>query len=111
MRSPDPSCNPYLALAVLIGAAADGVTNRMLPGLPLVGSTYELTERERRERGIITLPTSLRQAITELDGDSVVRAALGDHLYHAFRDAKLEEYERYRRAVHPWEREQYLRLY
>ena len=52
---------------------------------------------------------SLRQAIGELDADPVVRAALGDHMYHAFRDAKLAEYERYRRAVHPWEREQYLR--
>lgn len=111
MRSPDPACNPYLALAVLIGAAADGLAQQMLPGPPLVGSTYDLTESERRERGIRTLPKSLRQAITELDADAVVRASLGDHLYHAFRDAKLEEYERYRRAVHPWEREQYLRLY
>lgn len=111
MRSPDPACNPYLALAVLVGAAADGVANALLPGPALVGSTYELTEKERRERGIRTLPKSLRQAISELDDDAVVRASLGDHLYHAFRDAKLEEYERYRRAVHPWEREQYLRLY
>ncbi len=111
MRSPDPACNPYLAFAVLVGAATDGVTNAMLPGPALVGSTYDLTERERRERGIRTLPKSLRQAIAELDDDPVVRASLGDHLYHAFRDAKLEEYERYRRAVHPWEREQYLRLY
>jgi glutamine synthetase len=111
MRSPDPACNPYLALAVLVGAAADGIANALLPGPALVGSTYDLTEKERRERGIRTLPKSLRQAIAELDGDSVVRASLGDHLYHAFRDAKLEEYERYRRAVHPWEREQYLRLY
>src|SRR5579863_3172436 len=111
MRSPDPACNPYLALAVLIGAAADGVTRHTLPGPPLVGSTYDLSDSERRERGIGTLPKSLRQAIAELDGNAVVRAALGDHLYHAFRDAKLEEYERYRRAVHPWEREQYLRLY
>lgn len=111
MRSPDPACNPYLALAVLIGAASDGVARGLLPGAPLAGSTYDLTERERRELGIGTLPKSLRQAITELDADAVVRAALGDHLYHAFRDAKLEEYERYRRAVHPWEREAYLRLY
>ncbi len=111
MRSPDPSCNPYLALAVLIGAAADGIANGTLPGPALVGSTYGLSESERRERGIRTLPKSLRQAIGELDVDPVVRAALGDHLYHAFRDAKLDEYERYRRAVHPWEREQYLRLY
>jgi glutamine synthetase len=111
MRSPDPACNPYLALAVLIGAAADGLANRTLPGPALVGSTYDLSERERRERGIGTLPKSLRQAIAELDADAIVRASLGDHLYHAFRDAKLEEYERYRRAVHPWELEQYLRLY
>jgi glutamine synthetase len=111
MRSPDPACNPYLALAVLIGAAADGVARATLPGPALVGSTYDLTEKELRERGIRTLPKSLRQAIAELDADPVVRASLGDHLYHAFRDAKLEEYERYRRAVHPWELEQYLRLY
>jgi glutamine synthetase len=111
MRSPDPACNPYLALAVLIGASVDGIARGMLPGPPLAGSTYELSDRERRERGIGTLPKSLHQAIAELDGDAVVRASLGDHLYHAFRDAKLEEYERYRRAVHPWEREQYLRLY
>ena len=111
MRSPDPACNPYLALAVLIGAAADGVTHATLPGPPLVGSTYDLSEKDRRERGIRTLPKSLRQAISELDADPVVRASLGDHLYHAFRDAKLEEYERYRRAVHPWERDAYLRLY
>lgn len=111
MRSPDPACNPYLALAVLIGSAVDGVSRSLLPGHALVGSTYDLDERERRERGIGTLPKSLRQAIVELDGDAGVRASLGDHLYHAFRDAKLMEYERYRRAVHPWEREMYLRLY
>jgi glutamine synthetase len=111
MRSPDPACNPYLALAVLIGAAADGIARRLLPGPALVGSTYDLSERDRHERGIGTLPKSLRQAIAELDADPVVRASLGDHLYHAFRDAKLAEYERYRRAVHPWEREAYLRLF
>jgi glutamine synthetase len=111
MRSPDPACNPYLALAVLLGSMADGIERRTLPGDPLVGSTYDLDDRMRRERGIGTLPKSLRQAIVELDGDPVVRAALGDHIYHAFRDAKLAEYERYRRAVHPWEHRAYLRLY
>jgi glutamine synthetase len=111
MRSPDPACNPYLALAVLLGAATDGISRSVLPGSALTGSTYGLGERERHELGIGTLPKSLRQAITELDKDSVVRAALGDHLYHAFRDAKLAEYESYRRAVHPWEHKAYLKLY
>jgi glutamine synthetase len=111
MRSPDAAGNPYLSLAVLLGALADGIDQHRLPGDPLTGSTYELAERERHERGIGTLPKSLRQAISELDNDPVIRAALGDHIYHAFRDAKLEEYERYRRAVHPWEHRAYLRLY
>ncbi|HUA08994.1 MAG TPA: glutamine synthetase family protein [Candidatus Acidoferrales bacterium] len=111
MRSPDPTSNPYLALAVLLGAASDGIARSVLPGAALAGSTYDLGERERRERGIGTLPKSLRQAITELDKDAVVRASLGDHIYHAYRDAKLAEYESYRRAVHPWERERYLKLY
>lgn len=111
MRSPDPACNPYLAIAALIGAAGDGVENRTLPGTPLTGSTYDLGERDRHERGIGTLPKSLRQAIDALESDAVVRATLGDHIYHAFKDAKLTEYETYRRAVHEWEHRAYLRLY
>ncbi|GAC1357018.1 MAG: type I glutamate--ammonia ligase [Vulcanimicrobiaceae bacterium] len=111
MRSPDGAGNPYLTLAVLLGAGCDGISAGLLPGEALIGSTYELTERDRRERDIRTLPKSLRQAITELDSDAVVRKALGDHIYHAFRDAKLAEYERYRRAVHPWEHQAYLRIY
>jgi glutamine synthetase len=111
VRSPDPSCNPYLALGALIASAADGMREHMLPGEPLAGSTYEMSERDRSLRRIRTLPRSLRQAIDELARDTVVRGALGDHIFAAFRDAKLAEYERYRRAVHPWERDAYLRVY
>jgi glutamine synthetase len=111
VRSADPSCNPYLAMAVLVASLADGLRSHVLPGDPLTGSTYDLNDRERERRRIRTLPKSLRQALLELDRDLVVRSALGDHIYHAFRDAKFAEYERYRRAVHPWEREAYLRIY
>ncbi|MBV8642977.1 MAG: glutamine synthetase [Candidatus Eremiobacteraeota bacterium] len=111
VRSPDAACNPYLAMAVLVEALADGIRARNLPGDPFTGSTYELGDRFRTEHGIRQLPKSLRQAIAALDEDLVIRGALGDHIYHAFRDAKLAEYERYRRAVHPWEREAYLRTF
>ncbi|MBD5605480.1 MAG: glutamine synthetase [Candidatus Eremiobacteraeota bacterium] len=111
VRSADPSCNPYLAMSVLLASAAHGIRSHALPGDPLTGSTYELNDRERDRRRIKTLPKSLRQALVELEKDVVVRAALGDHIYLAFRDAKVAEYERYRRAVHPWEREAYLRVY
>jgi len=111
VRSPDAACNPYLAMAVLVEALADGIRTRSLPGDPFTGSTYELGDRYRAEHGIRQLPKSLRQAIAALDDDLVIRGALGDHIYHAFRDAKLAEYERYRKAVHPWEREAYLRAF
>jgi len=111
MRSADASCNPYLALAVLVASIAHGIRSHLLPGDPLVGSTYDLSDREREARRIRVLPKSLRQALAELEKDAVVRGALGDHVYQAFRDAKFAEYERYRRAVHPWEREAYLRVY
>ncbi|HEY4441749.1 MAG TPA: hypothetical protein VGN14_14915, partial [Candidatus Elarobacter sp.] len=111
VRSPDSSCNPYLAMAVLVESIAEGIRSRSLPGDPFTGSTYELSQRYRDEHGIRMLPRSLRQAITALDEDVVVRGALGDHIYHAFRDAKMAEYERYRKAVHPWERNEYLRVF
>jgi glutamine synthetase len=111
VRSPDASCNPYLAMAVLVEAVADGIRTRSLPGDPFTGSTYALDDRFRATHGIRQLPKSLRQAIAALDEDLVIRGALGDHIYHAFRDAKLAEYERYRRAVHPWERNEYLRTF
>ena len=111
VRSPDASSNPYLAMAVLVEALADGIRTRSLPGDPFTGSTYELGDHFRKEHGIRQLPKSLRQAIAALDEDVVIRGALGDHIYHAFRDAKLAEYERYRRAVHPWERNEYLRTF
>lgn len=111
MRSPDPACNPYLALAVLIASMIDGFHRKRLPGPPFTGNTYTLTNDERIELGIRQLPKSLRQALLELERDVVVRNALGDHIYRAFNDAKRREYEAYRRAVHPWERKTYLRRY
>jgi glutamine synthetase len=111
VRSPDSACNPYLALATLIESVADGIRSRTLPGDPFTGSTYDLREPFRKNHGIKTLPHSLGEAIDALDRDLVVRGALGDHIYHAFRDAKLAEFERYRKAVHPWEHEQYLRTF
>ncbi|MGA2395182.1 MAG: glutamine synthetase family protein [Candidatus Lustribacter sp.] len=111
VRSPDAACNPYLALAVLVEAVADGIRSRTLPGDPFTGSTYDLREKYRKDHGIRTLPQSLGEAIYALDKDLVMRGALGDHIYHAFRDAKLAEFERYRLAVHPWEQQEYLRKF
>ncbi len=111
IRSPDASCNPYLACASIVESIVDGIRHRRLPGSPFTGSTYALDARYREEHGIRTLPRSIRVAIDALDGDAVVRGALGDHIYHAWRDAKLAEYDDYRRVVHQWEHQRYLRTF
>jgi glutamine synthetase len=110
LRSPDPSCNPYLALACVLRAGLDGVRRKLVPGDPVEANVAQLAEDERAALGIEQLPTSLHEAIAALDADALVRSTLGDHTYHRFREAKLAEWEAYRTQVHPWELDAYLSL-
>lgn len=111
LRSPDPSCNPYLALAVTLQAGLDGVKNKMAPPPPVNRNIYEMDPEERRALGIGSLPGSLEEAIDELLRDEVVCAALGDHIVSRFVDAKRIETNVYRTQVHQWELDQYLRVF
>ncbi len=86
---------------MIVEAVADGIRSRTLPGDPFTGSTYDLREKFREDHGIRDAAASLGEAIDALDKDLVMRGALGDHIYHAFRDAKLAEFERYRLASIP----------
>lgn len=110
LRSPDPSCNPYLALACVLKAGLDGVRRKLVPGDPVEIAAGALSDDERSNLGIEQLPLSLQEAVWALDGDPVMRAALGDHSYHRLREAKLAEWETYRTQVHPWELDAYLSL-
>ncbi|MDI3327288.1 MAG: type I glutamate--ammonia ligase [Alicyclobacillaceae bacterium] len=111
VRSPDPSANPYLALAVMLAAGLDGIRNRMPLPEPVNRNIYVMTEAERVQAGILTLPSSLKEALDELSRDEVIVEALGEHAYTHFVEAKLIEWDMFRTAVHPWEREQYLNMY
>lgn len=110
LRSPDPSCNPYLALACVIKAGVDGVRRKLVPGDPVETLVATLSDDERANLGVGQLPTSLQEAVQSLDDDAIMRAALGDHSYHRLREAKLAEWEAYRTQVHPWELDAYLSL-
>ena len=110
LRSPDPSCNPYLALACVVASGLDGIRRKSVPGDPVDANVAMLPEAERAALGVEQLPASLQEAIAALDADQLVQAALGDHSYHRFREAKLAEWESYRCRVHPWEYEAYLQL-
>lgn len=108
LRSPDPSCNPYLALAVCLKAGLDGIKNKIVPPPPCDCNIYEMTEVERQERGIGSLPEDMRDALIELTKDEVIKDALGPHVLKRFIDAKSIEWDRYRMEVHPWELNEYL---
>lgn len=108
LRSPDPSCNPYLALAVCLKAGLDGIRNKIQPPPSCDRNIYNLTEEEREELGIGVLPESLAEAVAELAADKVICDALGPHVLERFLEAKKIEWDRYRMQVHPWELEEYL---
>ncbi|OAT79985.1 type I glutamate--ammonia ligase [Desulfotomaculum copahuensis] len=111
LRSPDPSCNPYLALAVCLKAGLDGIKNRIQPPGPCDRNIYEMTEEERAQLDIGCLPVNLHEAVRELVKDGVIKEALGPHVYNRFLEAKDIEWDRYRTQVHPWELEEYLTKY
>lgn len=111
VRNPDPACNPYLALAVMLKAGLSGIRQR-LPLLPATDcNIYKLSAEERQIRGILSLPGDLGEALTALKEDKVICDALGEHALKHFVRAKEVEWELYSQEVHTWERERYLSVY
>ncbi len=108
LRSPDPSCNPYLALAVCLRAGLDGIKKKMVPPPPCDRNIYEMTLAERQELGIGSLPENLAEALKALAADEVIKEALGSHIFERYMEAKTIEWDRYRMQVSPWELEEYL---
>ena len=108
IRSPDPSCNPYLALAAVISAGLEGIENDADPGEPVREDIYEFDDAKREEYGITMLPGSLDEAVDALEADDVVTEGLGEHVTEKFVEAKRADYADYRVAVSEWEKEKYL---
>ena len=108
LRNPDPSCNPYFALAVVLQAGLDGIENKIAPPPPVNANIYEMTREERAANGIESLPINLAHAIQELEKDELIKDALGEHVYNLYITAKKQEWDEYRRQVHQWELDQYL---
>ncbi len=111
LRSPDPSCNPYLALAVILQSAIDGVKNRKEPVLPVEHNIYDMTDKERKRNKIDTLPGSLLEALQCMEKNDVVKSALGEHIFHEFLTSKYKEWDDFRIFVSQWELDKYLERY
>ncbi|MFB6076957.1 MAG: glutamine synthetase family protein, partial [Candidatus Nanohaloarchaea archaeon] len=111
LRSPDPSCNPYLGLAAILQAGLDGIDRGLTPPEPVRENIYGFDEDDREARGIETLPGNLKEAVDALEQDDVVQDALGDHVAENFIAAKREEWDDYRAHVSPWEEDRYLETF
>ena len=111
LRCPDPSANPYLALAVCLRAGLDGIVNQIEPPASVDLNIFALSEEEKKKLGIEAIPGTLIQAVNELEKDELIRDVLGRHVSTKYIEAKKKEWENYASQVTDWEVNQYLNQY
>jgi len=108
LRCPDPSCNPYLALALMLAAGLKGIKDKLTPPAPVNKNIFAMTADERAAEGIENLPGSLMEAVDEMKANPLVREVLGDHVFDLYTAEKENEWNQYRLTVHQWELDNYL---
>ena len=111
LRNPDPSANPYLAIAVMLKAGLDGIKNKIEPPQEVIENIYDIPAERKQERGILSLPGSIIEAINLLMDDETIKSALGDHVLNHFVEAKKINWLNYKTQVHAWELENYLTMF
>lgn len=111
LRSPDPSCNPYLTLALLLEAGLDGLQNKLAIPAPVDINTYNMTPDQEKELGIQRLPANLSLALDEMKKDTYIKEVLGKHIFTRYISAKKAEWDAYNNIVHSWEIDNYLTAY
>ncbi|TML45388.1 MAG: type I glutamate--ammonia ligase [Actinobacteria bacterium] len=108
IRCPDPACNPYLTFAALLHAGLEGIEQGYELPEPMETNLYHLTPEQRRERGIVSLPETLGEAIDALAESELARKALGPHIFDRYIELKRKEWDEYRVQLTGWELERYL---
>src|SRR3954467_2434667 len=108
LRCPDPACNPYLTFAALLHPRLEGIERGYELEPPMDSNLYHLTAEERRERGIVSLPETLGEAIGEFAGSDLLRRAFGDHIFDNYVKLKRKEWDEYRVQLTQWELDRYL---
>ena len=108
LRSPDPSANPYLTLAVCLAAGLDGIKNKIEPPAETRINAFEISKDEKKAKDMHSLPGDLIHAVKELKRDEFVQEVLGTHITEKYIEAKEDEWNRYREQISAWEIEEYL---
>ena len=108
LRCPDPSCNPYLALAVCLAAGLDGIEKQMTPPAEITENIFAMDEKTREANGIASLPGSLIDAVEKMESDPMVRETLGEHAFDQYVAGKRAEWDSFRTSVSQWEIDRYM---
>lgn len=106
LRCPDPTANPYLAMAVMLQAGLDGMLHKM--DLPDPMEETLLQSMPGRRRQVAVLPHSLEEALDALSKDDVILSALGPYVSDRYLAAKRQECDEYSRQITDWEVKRYL---
>lgn len=108
LRSPDPTANPYLALAACLKAGLEGIKNNEALPPSIDVNIYSLSDKERESLGVKSLPISLNEAIRIAKKSDFINGLLGEKFAYNYFKAKEEEYGEYRKKINQWEIEKYL---
>ncbi len=108
LRSPDPTCNPYLAFAAMIRAGLDGIKNELMPADPVEMNIFRMSKTELKDHGLEILPGSLAEAVDALRTSELMLDTLGQHIFDSLIRALHREWEEYRIQVTDWELDRYL---
>ena len=108
VRSPDPSCNPYLVFAALLGAGLKGIEDELILPPEFTANAFALTPEELATANIGLLPGNLGAAIELFERSELMREVLGDHIHSYFVRNKRSEWSEFSAHVTDWELNRYL---
>ncbi len=109
LRSPDPTCNPYLEMALCLAAGLDGIKRGLTPPEPIDYNVFDLSHKDLDKASVESLPASLEEAIKAAEADPLIKEALGDHVYNNYIEGKKREWKEYSIQVTKWETDRYMR--
>ena len=108
LRCPDPTCNPYLEMALCLAAGLDGIKKGLKPAPSYDKNVFKLSDEELEKEGILCLPGSLEEAIKAAEEDPFIKETLGDHVFNNYIEGKKAEWDDYKTAVSQWEVDRYM---
>ncbi|MHA2027320.1 MAG: glutamine synthetase family protein [Candidatus Thorarchaeota archaeon] len=110
LRCPDPSCNPYIAFAVMLAAGMKGIEKKLESPEPVEEDVFDFDDAKLAQFYIKSLPSDLGEALEEFEQSKFMKETLGEHAFNKYLDLKLAEWNEFKRNVSDWERERYMDL-